>query len=216
VLARLKGTHPAIKAQLYQGLPSELVPRLVAGELDLIVGRLYRPPVPDGLTREHLWSDPVSVLARSQHPIFAAPMTVESLRRYELLLPTVGQRLGQDVEHVAAKLGLEPTAPLRSNSDVFIREMLCATDCIAIMPRLAFIGDVRRGTLRAAALPIAVPDRPAGVVLPRNRALSSAAQVFVQSLRSYIDDSAGFGVSLDTGRADETRMNGAIEPADEF
>jgi LysR family transcriptional regulator, pca operon transcriptional activator len=41
-------------------------------------------------------------------------VSVESLQHYDLVLPTVGQRVGQEIEHLVEKLGLEPTAPLRS------------------------------------------------------------------------------------------------------
>jgi LysR family pca operon transcriptional activator len=195
VLARLKSAHPDIKVRLQHGLMAELLALLASGELDLIVGRLYEPAVPDGFRREPLWSDPLSILARSGHPIFAAPATAESLRRYDLLLPTVSQRVGQEIEHLLVRLGLEPAAPLRSNSDGFIREMLCATDAIAIMPRFAFLGDVLRGTLRTAPLPIPAADRPAGLVLPRDRMLAPAARAFVECLRGYIADSVTGGTN---------------------
>jgi LysR family pca operon transcriptional activator len=195
VLALLKAAHPHITVRLQQGLTTELVPMLASGELDMIVGSLYEPIVPDGFRREPLWSDSISLLARSGHPIFAETVSVESLHRYDLVLPTVGQRVGQEVEHLVAKLGLEPTAPLRSNSDAFIREMLCATDSISMMPRLAFLGDVLRGTLRTAPLPIPVPERLAGLMLPRDRTLPPAAQAFVQHLRSYIGESVTSGVA---------------------
>ena len=186
VLARLRTSHPNIKVRLQQGLMTDLVPQLASGELDLIVGRLYEPTVPDSFKREVLWSDPMSILARSEHPIFSEGVTAESLHDYNLVLPSLNQRVGQEIEHLLVKLGLEPTAPLRSNADAVIREVLCATNSISIMPRLAFLGDVLRGSLRTASLPIPVPARPAGLILPRDRMLPPAARPFVQCLRSYI------------------------------
>jgi LysR family pca operon transcriptional activator len=67
--------------------------------------------------------------------------------------------------------------------------MLCASDAISIMPRFAFLGDVLRGTLRTASLPLSAPDRPAGLVLPRDRMLPPAARAFVECLRGYIAES---------------------------
>ena len=37
---------------VFQGLSEDLIPDLMAGRLDLIVGRLYEPAAPDGLRRE--------------------------------------------------------------------------------------------------------------------------------------------------------------------
>jgi len=195
VLARLKTAHPDIKLRLEQGRTTDLLPLLASGEIDLIVGRLYEPAMPDGFRREPLWSEPISILARSEHPMFSETVSVDSLRRYDLVLPTVSQRVGQEIEHLLAMLGLEPTAPLRSSSYGFIREMLHATDSLSIMPRLMMLGDLLRGTLRIASLPIPAPDRPAGLILPRDRELPPAARAFVQCLRSYIREIVTRGVA---------------------
>ncbi len=194
VLARLKTTHPDISIRLQQGRSSDLFPQLASGELDLIVGRLYEPAVPDGFKREPLWSEPISILARSGHPIFSETVSVDSLRRYDLILPTMSQRIGQEIAHLLAMLGVEPTAPLRSSAYGFIREMLYDTDAIAIAPRLMMLGDLLRGTLRIAPLPVPAPDRPAGLIIPRDRTLPPAAGVFVECLRGYIREIVARGI----------------------
>ena len=154
-LVRLKATHPDVKVRLRQGRTEELLPLLASGELDLIVGRLYEPAVPDGFAREPLWTEPISVLARAGHPMFShIPVSVEELRRYDLVLPTVTQRVGQEIEHLLSLLDLVPASSLRSSSYGFIREMLLATDLISIMPRLMMAGDLLRGALRVVPLPI--------------------------------------------------------------
>jgi LysR family transcriptional regulator, pca operon transcriptional activator len=188
VLARLKAKHPDIKVLLRQGRTTELFPLLASGELDLVVGRLYEPLVPDGFKREALWSEPISLVARNNHPIFRDGMTLQSLSQYDLILPTASQRLGQEIEHLLEKLGLEPIASLRSSSYDFIREMLYGTDAISVMPRLVFLGDLLRGRIRVAPLPVPAPDRPAGLLFPRDRALPPAAKEFVSCLRGCIHE----------------------------
>ena len=162
-LVRLAATQPDVRVRLRQGRTEELLPLLASGELDLIVGRLYEPAVPDGFAREPLWTEPISVLARAGHPVFQqGTVSVEELRRYDLVLPTVTQRVGQELEHLLSLLGLIPASSLRSSSYGFIREMLLATDMISVMPRLMMAGDLLRGALRVVPLPIPAPDRPAG------------------------------------------------------
>jgi LysR family pca operon transcriptional activator len=194
VLVRLKTTHPDLKVLLHHGRTTDLFPLLASGEIDLVVGRLYEPAVPDGFRREPLWSEPISIVARVGHPIFAGTVTPDSLRRYDLVLPTMSQRIGQEIEHLLETLGIAPTAPLRSSSPGVIREMLHGTDSITMAPRLILLGDLLRGTLRFAALPIPAPERPAGLILPRDRPLPSAANAFVQCLRSYICEIVARGV----------------------
>ena len=194
-LTRLKHTWPQMRVRLQQGRTEELLPLLAAGEIDLIVGRLYEPAGPDAFLREPIWTEPISILARPEHPLFqAAAVTAEDLRRYDLVLPTITQRVGQEVDALLAALGLAPAAPLRSSSYGFIREMLHGTDMLSAMPRLLLVGDLVRGTLRVMPLPITAPDRPAGLILPRGRALGPAPRAFTACLRDYVADLAERGV----------------------
>ncbi|HLJ70853.1 MAG TPA: LysR substrate-binding domain-containing protein [Roseiarcus sp.] len=195
VLTRLRAAHPAVRVRLLQGRTRELLPLLASGEIDLIVGRLYEPAVPDGFIREALWTEPISILARAGHPIFSEPVTVEALRRYDLVLPTITQRVGEEVEGLIAQLGLDAAASLRSSSYSFIREMLHGTDLLAIVPRLMMVGDLLRGDLRVAPLPLAAPDRPAGLILPRGRPLPAAAEFLATSLRAYVAEIAQLGLA---------------------
>jgi LysR family pca operon transcriptional activator len=189
VLARLKAQHPQIQVRLQQGRTEELLPLLAAGDLDLIVGRLYAPAVPDGFQREALWSEPISLLARADHPIFAtAEITIADIERFGLVLPTVTQRVGQDTEHLLSMLGMNPAQSLRSNSYGFIREMMHDTDMLSVMPRLMMVGDLLRGSLRVVPLPVPAPDRPAGLILPRDRELPPAGNAFIAALRRYVDE----------------------------
>ena len=170
---------------------------LAAGEIDLIVGRLYEPTVPDGFVRESLYEEPISILARYDHPVFQLePITVSKLRRYDLLLPTVSQRVGQEIEHLLSQLDLTPSSSLRSSSYGFIREMLHSTDLISIMPRLMMVGDLLRGTLRVVPLPVPAPRRPASLIHSRDRALPPAGSIFVEGLKAYLTEIATKG--LDT------------------
>lgn len=190
-LIRLKAAHPRLQVSVQQGRSEELLPLLSAGTIDLIVGRLYVPAVPDGHRREVLWDEPISIVARAGHPVFALPrITLQDLQGYELVLPTVSQRVGQEIEFVMGVLGLRPSASLRSSSYGFIREMLHATELISVMPQMMMGGDLLRGTLRVVPLPVAAPTRPAGLILPADRRLPPAGRLFIEALRAHVADMA--------------------------
>jgi len=205
-LIRLKAAHPSIQVRLQQGRTEELLPLLASRELDLVVGRLYAPAVPDGFSREALWEEPISVLARVDHPVFEmeGQVTADALARYDMMLPTVSQRVGQEIEHLLSLLGLAHGVPLRSSSYGFIREMLLATDHLSVMPRLMMVGDLLRGALRVVPLPIPAPPRPAGLILPAGPPPSPAAAAFIASMRDYIAEIAARGLA-DMPGADSSR-----------
>ncbi len=213
VLIRLKAEHPTLNVRLHQGRMEELLPLLSSREIDLIVGRLYAPAVPDGFLREAMWEEPISVLAREEHPVFASgrQVTTEDLRRYDLALPTVSQRVGQEIDQLLALLGLEARTALRSSSYGFIREMLLATDHISLMPRSMMAGDLLRGALRIVPLPVPAPPRPAGMVVRTDPPPTPAVAAFLGALRACAAELAPLGAGdmqdADTSRrrSDRTR-----------
>jgi LysR family pca operon transcriptional activator len=193
-LTRMRAAHPEIRVRLEQGRTEELLPLLAAGEIDLIVGRLYEPAAPDGFVREPFWSEPIVLLARAGHPIFAIDnLESEQLRSYDLALPTVSQRVGREIEWILQKLGLESTVAYRSSSYDFIREMLISGDFLSIMPSLMMAGDLLRGGLKLAALPLPPTERLAGIIRPAAKPLPPAARAFVEALKVFVRELAERG-----------------------
>ena len=187
VLIDLRSRYPGIRVRLHEGRTEELLALLASRELDVVVGRFYDMPKPDGLIREPLWAEPISFLARSGHPIFSGALPdAERIRQYDLILPTVTQRVNQEIEQVLATLNLEASASMRSNSYGFIREMLLGTDVICAMPRLMMLGDLLRGALKVVPLVVPMPDRPAGIILSGGLETTAATHAFAHSIRHYI------------------------------
>lgn len=155
-LIALRAARPGLRVNLHQRRTEELLPMLASRELDLIVGRLYAPAVPDGLQRLPMWEEPIAALARSGHPLLrrcGRAVTAAALAGYEMVLPTVSQRVGQEIEHLLALLGLPQDVPLRSSSYGFIREMLLASDAVSLHAALHDGGrpPARRAPRRPAA-----------------------------------------------------------------
>jgi LysR family pca operon transcriptional activator len=189
VVARLNDTREDLRVRLIQGLTDDLIPQLSAGRLDLIVGRLYELPTPDGLTREVLYHEPMSLMARPDHPIFQPPgPTLERLAQSKLVLPTVASLLGQEIDALLVEMGIELSRPIRSTSLGFIREMMQSGDVVTIMPKLMLAGDLLRGSIRLAPLPVPVPNRPAGIIYRGDTALPPSARVLIDTLKTYIDE----------------------------
>jgi LysR family pca operon transcriptional activator len=190
-VGRLAEEDGSIQVRLVQGLTEELVPALTEGKIDLIVGRLYDAP-PDGLRRETLYHEPIALLARPDHPLFDPPgPTLEHLRQCKLALPTVSSLLGQEIDNLLAKMEIDPGGPIRSSSLGFIREMMQSSEVVSIMPSLLLAGDILRGSIRAAPLPIEAPPRPAGIIYRGDTPLPPAALALVKTLKDYVATAPG-------------------------
>jgi LysR family pca operon transcriptional activator len=187
-LARFRRAHPSMVVRVVHGRSDQLLPQLEAGGLDLVVGRLYEPQAPDDFRREVLYDEPISILCRAGHPVLKkSALLPEDIESFDLLLPSLEQRVGQDVERAIAALGLEPQQPpLRSTSLSFIREMLLGGDSLAVLSRMMLAGDLLRKTIRIVPLAVPTPSRPAGVITLRHRHRAPALDALVKALRLYI------------------------------
>jgi LysR family pca operon transcriptional activator len=187
VIAQLKSEYPATQVRLVHGLSEELIAELNAGQLDLIVGRLYQPAQPDGLNREVLYYEPISVIGRPDHPIFQPHgATIAGLARAKLVLPAPETRLGREIDQILKDMGINPVSVVRSSSLDFIRELMRSGEFVAIMPQQALSQDLARGAIKRAPLPIAMPLRSAGVIYRCDRPLPPSAVYLVEALRSWI------------------------------
>lgn len=196
-MAALKTTHPNLVVRLVQGRTEELLPLLATGEIDLIVGRLYEPTAPDQFRREPLYDEPISVLVRDGHPILDMPdLQLDALKSFDLVLPTMSQRMGQEIEHLLHARGLLPAGCLRSSSVGFIRELLHSTNAVTICPRMMMGGDLLRGTIRVVPLVIATAPRPAGVIRGFQRPTPANAETLIAALRDYLATLSARGLVL--------------------
>ena len=191
VVARLSERRPELQVMVSQGLSEDIIPDLMAGRLDLIVGRLYEPASPDGLKREVMYYEPISVVAQPNHPIFMPPgPTLERLSKAKLVLPTVASRLGREIDHLLGQMGIDLAAPVRSSSLGFIRELVLSGEFVGIMPRLTLAADLLRGSVKVAPLPVPAPSRPAGIIYRGDRDLPPAAVALIDMLRAYTGEIA--------------------------
>lgn len=188
-LARFQAAHPNVEVEVRVERSEQLLAALAAREVDFVVGRLYERPG-DGFCRKVFYDEDISILARADHPLFGAGKVISlaALADYPLVLPTVSQKIGLDIDDYLKRIELEPHQPLRSSSLPLIRETLHATDSITAMPKVMLVGDIMRGSIRIVPLDSRNTPRPAGVILRSDAPLLKNAAAFVETFRSYAED----------------------------
>ena len=164
VIANTTSQEARLHITLIEGRTDQLIPALVQGDVDVVVGRIYDPPAPDGLTRTILYNEPLSIIAAADHPLsrIARPGP-EAVALYPMILPPIGSPLEREVERMLDTLALIPQQMVHSTSMGLTRELLLAGRFVTMMPTILVASDVARGTLRA--LPVKLPPlgRPAGL-----------------------------------------------------
>lgn len=179
------GDFPGVLFHFTSGVHTQLLPRLRAGELDLLV-TLRPAPGPDADTdQEVLLTDRHVVICRAGHPL-ARRRRVPLARlldfpwvyseRFERVIPAWG------APFVAA--GLEPPEPVqRADSYALVRAIVSTGDSLSVMPLQCCDDDLRSGLVEAVD-PGPVPWACHTVLtIRRGRPLPAAAERFRAALR---------------------------------
>ncbi|MGW0808105.1 LysR substrate-binding domain-containing protein [Nonomuraea sp. NPDC002799] len=179
-IAALKADRPGITVIVKEGTFDSLVPQLVGGDIDLILGRLN--PIDDrsGLRQIPLYNEPVRLVARVGHPAEQAN-TLADLLGFPWILPLEQTSLRQELEQVFLQDDLPlPRDRTECTSILTIRSLLVATDMIAALPAL-FV----RNDDQLVELPVSLPSvrRSVGVTLPGARALTPAGKAMLSYLQ---------------------------------
>lgn len=181
-IADLKRSHPGVTVAVFDATFDTHAPRLLSGELDLIVGRL-NPITRRGRLRQiKLCYEPMRLVARREHPALAQQeATLASLLAYPWILPLQQTALRHEVEQAFADEGLELPADLvECTSILTMRALLRQTDMIAVLPELIATAD---RDLAPLAVPLERIRRPVGVTLVQGRPLAPLAARLLDLLR---------------------------------
>ncbi|MFJ5677637.1 LysR substrate-binding domain-containing protein [Streptomyces sp. NPDC093097] len=194
-IAALKAARPGVTVVVQEAPFDTQVPRLLGGEVDLILGRLN--PIDDqpALRQITLYREPVLLVARPDHPARSRPgLTLADLLDHPWVLPLRQTALRHELEQVFrdARLPL-PANRVECSSALTVRTLVRHTDMIAALPELvARIG----GEVAPLPVPLETVRRAVGVTLPDRRPLTPAAQLMLD----HLEEEAG---ELTGGRAED-------------
>ncbi|MFI0373884.1 LysR substrate-binding domain-containing protein [Actinomadura sp. 1N219] len=189
-IAALKRDRPGITVIVREATFDAQVPRLLDGEIDLILGRLN--PIGDlrGLRQITLYGEPVRLVARRGHPARDRQnLGLADLLDYPWVLPLEQTALRAELEQVFRAEGLVPPDNLVECTSVLtVRTLVRDTDMIAALPEL-----VARTDADIAPLPVPLETvrRQVGVTLPAHRAPTPSARLMLDHLRHEAAEIAG-------------------------
>ncbi|HMC15934.1 MAG TPA: LysR family transcriptional regulator, partial [Albitalea sp.] len=92
VLAAFATQRPMAGVRVHSGRNKQLLEMLRSRELDAVIGRLSDPDVMIGLSFEHLYAEPLTVVVRAAHPLARKPghAATAALAACLLVLPLAG------------------------------------------------------------------------------------------------------------------------------
>ena len=144
-LPRFRKKYPDCQLFIREDLSANLVERLRAGELDVVLLALPYPT--DGLEIEHLFHDEFLLAYYEQHPLAEkSPLLSSDLQGRDVLLLEDGHCLRDHALEACRLSERDVTAPYQATSLNTIVQMVANQIGITLLPKMALDGKILAGT----------------------------------------------------------------------
>ncbi len=185
-VARFKQHTPGTNVLLREGTMERLLPQLLQGDIDLIVGRLAEKHSLPELGAKVLAEESVVLICGPRHPLLALErLDWADIMRYPWVLPSSEGLLHEPLERMFEQHGhAMPRNFVEALSVQFVLAYLQQSDAIATMTRDIAEHYRRQGLI--ALLPFNFPKlmRPLGVIWNRHRAHPPSMDFFIECIEA--------------------------------
>jgi len=190
-LARFKDGHPKVRVTLQMDTSDLLIPALVRGDLDVVLGRLPDQFEGGDLDIESMEGEAMVVVARPGHALFdKASLKVADLVAQSWILHPTGSPMRRRIEQALQEASMAPPPDILETSSILATTALLeTTDMIAVVPLDVAQHYANYGML--AILPVELPIAMAklGVLTRKEKELSPAVRAFLRTLKESILES---------------------------
>src|SRR5215469_15964942 len=184
-IALLKKQRPAVAISVVVGTYDVLMPSLLVGDLDMVLGRLPEEGRSRALVYEEFYAEPICIVARRGHPLARKRrLRLRELANEPWLLPLPETALRRQVERAFVEAGAPvPRNVIESVSILTNRALLRKSDCIGVMPYHVALDDVEQGLLAILPVKLKSIESPVGAILRAPGKLPPAASALLDCLR---------------------------------
>lgn len=176
--------RPKIAIKIIEGTNEVLMPALLSGEIDLVVGRLPSHRYRDKLKQEKLFEDRVAAVVGNDHPLAGATsVPFEQVKPFGWILPPLETTLRRQIDQFFVRQEqYAPPFAIESVSYLANRALLQSRDWIGLMPVEVVQQDVDNGVLSALAWDVPFGRSPIGLTYRSDNSLSPAGHAFREAL----------------------------------
>jgi DNA-binding transcriptional LysR family regulator len=187
VVETLNRRHPGILFEITEGGFAALQRQLRDRNIDLMIGRAPAPVADDDMASEVLFDDRLLVVAGSSNK-WARRKTIKlaELLGEPWVLPSPGTIAGSLVNEAFLSSGLKPPRGAGATSIGFHIYVLAAGRYLSMLPESMVRFSAKYLPLKVLPVHLPLQLRPVMAVTLRNRALSPAARLFLENVRTAI------------------------------
>ncbi len=181
----LLAERPNVAVKIIEGTNKVLMPALLSGEIDMVVGRLPSHRHRDKIKQEKLFEDRILAVVGAQHPLVnLADVSFSQIKPFGWIVPPLETTLRRQVDHFFVKQQqYAPKVTIESVSYLANRALLQMRDLIGLMPSEVVSPDIADGRLALLDWTVPFGHGPIGVSLRADDELSPAGRAFKAALR---------------------------------
>lgn len=182
----LLAERPNVAVKISEGTNEVLMPGLLSGEIDMVVGRLPSHRHRDKLRQEKLFEDRILAVVGPAHPLANKPnVSFAQTKPFGWILPPLETTLRRQIDHFfVGQQQYVPSVAIESVSYLTNRTLLQSRDLIGLMPAEVVSQDVQNGFLQQLDWQVPFGQGPIGVSLRINDDLSPAGRAFKAALHT--------------------------------
>ena len=186
-IVKLKEAHPRLQMAVTIDTSDVLVQSLQQDQLDIVIGR-----IPDGfpaldLSFETLSEEALSIVVRPDHPATQSPARpkLADLALYPWIIQPHPSPMRQIIDQTFRESRVAPpVSTVETSSILTTLSLLRDSDMLAVLPSSVAQYYVALGAIAAVATPLRGRLAPYGLILRKNRRITPATQLVIDSIRA--------------------------------
>ena len=195
ILQRLLAQRPGLIFHVFPSeTPNQSYGRLVTERtVELALSRYPDPFQEKDLEAEHVFDDPLVVVAGKTHPVARRrKLSLAQLLDHRWVLMPTDAAVADVMHRLFAESGLPmPRAAIYTMSIHVRYSMLAAGDCISMLPASSLRVSPLRNLMTILPIKLPGPPGPVGIVKLKGRSLSPIAELFAEATREVARDVMG-------------------------
>lgn len=182
--------RPNVAVKISEGTNEVLMPRLLSGEIDIVVGRLPAHRHRTKIKQETLFEDRVLAVVGNRHPLAGRQgLTFMHTKPFGWILPPLETTLRRQVDHFfVGQQQYVPPVTIESVSYLTNRALLQSRDLIGLMPAEVVAQDLSNRHLTQLDWTVPFGHGPIGISLRADDDLSPAGRAFKAALHAAARD----------------------------
>lgn len=182
----LLAERPNVAIKISEGTNEVLMPGLLSGEIDMVVGRLPSHRHRDKIRQEKLFEDKIFAVTGPNHPLAGkSNITFAHTKPFGWILPPLETTLRRQIDHFfVGQQQYMPMVAIESVSYLTNRTLLQSRDHIGLMPAEVVAHDIQNGHLVQLDWEVPFGQGPIGVSLRADDDLSPAGRAFEAALQA--------------------------------